>query len=130
MVNKLNIFSDHRGGYLIPFEFMDLPFSPKRIFTITDVPKDEIRGDHAHYETQQILICIKGEIMVYLDYGYKHEEILLRKGEHVFVDKMIWDSQKFLTGDDFMVVISSTHYDINDYITNKEEFYKKIISEK
>jgi len=126
MGNKLNIFNDDRGGYLIPFEFIDLPFLPKRIFTVTDVPKDGLRGEHAHYNTQQILICIKGEIMVYLDHGYKNEEILLRKGEHVFIDKMVWDSQRFLTGDDFMVVISSTHYDINDYILTKKEFYKKI----
>jgi hypothetical protein len=126
MGNKLNIFNDDRGGYLIPFEFINLPFLPKRIFTVTDVPKDGLRGEHAHYNTQQILICIKGEIMVYLDYGYKYEEILLRKGEHVFIDKLVWDSQRFLTGDDFMVVISSTHYEISDYILNKEEFYKKI----
>lgn len=125
MENKLNIFNDHRGGYLIPFEFIDLPFTPKRIFTVNDVPKDGIRGEHAHYETQQILICAKGEIMVYLDYGYKYEEILLKKGEYTFVEKMVWDSQKFLTGSDFMVVLASTNYNINDYIMDKEDFYKK-----
>jgi mannose-6-phosphate isomerase class I len=126
MENKLKIFNDDRGGYLIPFEFTDLPFLPKRIFTVAEVPKNGLRGEHAHYETQQILICIKGEIMVYLDYGYKYEEVLLKKGDNIFIDKMVWDSQRFLTGDDFMVVISSTNYDINDYILNKEEFYKKI----
>jgi len=71
MSNILRIFEDDRGGSLIPFEFKDLPFIPKRIFTVVGVPKDSIRGDHAHYETQQILICIKGEILVSLDYGYK-----------------------------------------------------------
>jgi hypothetical protein len=28
-----------------------------------------------------------------------------------------------LTGDDVMVVLSSTNYDINDYIVDKDKFY-------
>jgi len=129
-MKKNKIFTDDRGGNLLPFEFIDLPFKPKRIFTVTDVPKNSIRGEHAHYETQQILICVKGEIIVYLDNGYKLDEITIKDGESVFIDKMIWDYQKFMTGDDVMVVVSSTHYDIKDYILNKDEFYKKINSNK
>jgi len=124
-MKKINIFTDQRGGKLFPFEFTDLPFVPKRIFTITDVPKGSIRGYHAHYQTQQILICIKGEIIVYLDNGSNVEEYLLKEGDSVFVDKMIWDSQKFETGNEIMVVVCSTLYDIDDYIFDKEEFYNK-----
>ena len=31
-MNKIKIFTDDRGGNLLPFEFIDLPFTPKRIF--------------------------------------------------------------------------------------------------
>lgn len=125
-MKKLKIFTDERGGNLLPFEFIDLPFIPKRVFTVTDVPVGSIRGEHAHYETQQILICVKGEIIVYLDNGYKVDEVVIKEGESVFIDKMIWDSQKFMTGNDIMIVICSSHYNINDYILDKEDFYKKI----
>jgi dTDP-4-dehydrorhamnose 3,5-epimerase-like enzyme len=130
-MNKLNIFTDERGGDLIPFELFNLPFECKRIFTVSNVPKNSIRGEHAHYETQQILLCVKGKILVCLDYGFKYEEVEINQGEYIFIDKMVWDSQKFLTGDDVMVVMCSTNYTINDYILDKNDFYIKtaIISE-
>lgn len=121
-MQKIQIFTDHRGGNLLPLEFENLPFSPKRIFTVTDVPKDGIRGQHAHYETQQILICVKGEIAVSIDDGIEEKESIITEGETFFIDKMVWDSQKFLTGEDIMLVICSTNYDIEDYIFDKSEF--------
>jgi UDP-2-acetamido-3-amino-2,3-dideoxy-glucuronate N-acetyltransferase len=123
-MNKLNIFKDERGGFLIPFEFLDLPFTPKRIFMVSDVPKNGVRGEHAHFSTQQILICVKGQILVGLDYGLKYEEHIIDQGETIFIDKLVWDFQKFLTGDDVMCVVSSTNYNISDYIFDKNEFYK------
>lgn len=125
-MKKYKIFTDERGGNLLPFEFSDLPFIPKRVFTVTDVPIGSIRGEHAHYETQQILVCVKGEIVVYLDNGHEITETIIREGESIFIDKMVWDSQKFITGNEVMVVICSTHYNIYDYILDKDEFYKKI----
>lgn len=131
MINKLNIYKDVvRGGTLIPFEFIDIPFIPKRIYTVTGIPKNAIRGEHAHYETQQILVCIKGTIIIYLDNGYSVQECVLNEGEHVFMDKLVWDHQKFTTDDDIMLVISSTHYDINDYILDKEKFYQIVRNNK
>ena len=37
-----------------------LPFVPKRFFAIYDVPGREVRGEHAHRELEQFLICLKG----------------------------------------------------------------------
>ena len=131
MIEKLTLFKDQeRGGTLIPFEFFNMPFEPKRIYMVTGIPKGAIRGEHAHHETQQILICAKGQIIVYLDNGSKVDEFILNEGDFVFMDKLVWDYQKFMTDDDVMVVISSTHYDISDYITDKDEFYKIIKSRK
>ena len=36
-----------KGGSLFPLELMDL-FEAKRVFWVTDAPKGQIRGDHAH----------------------------------------------------------------------------------
>lgn len=127
MTDKLKIYKDvERGGSLLPFEFIDLPFTTKRVFVVTDIPKDSIRGEHAHYETQQIIVCVKGRIIVYLDNGYRVEERVLEEGDFVFVDKMIWDSQKFTTGEDVMLVLCSTHYNVEDYILDRETFYQLI----
>ncbi len=117
------IYEDERGK-LLPIEFSKLNFIPKRIFSVYDVPKDEIRGEHAHYNTIQLIVCIKGRVIVGLDDGHKKTEIEISSGESVFVDKLVWDWQKFLTGDDHILVLCSTEYNIDDYILDKQFFYK------
>lgn len=119
----MKIYTDDRGN-LIPLQFNELKFIPKRIFTVSDVPKDSIRGEHAHYETIQYLWCVKGKILVSLDDGKNIKEEILNPGQGIYIDNFVWDYQKFLTGDDVIVVLASTYYDINDYIINKETFYK------
>lgn len=123
-----NIFSDVRGGYLIPIEFNSLTFQPKRIFSVSDVPTNHTRGEHAHHTTEQVLLCVKGSIAVHLDNGKTNGPVttILLPGQSIYIPKMVWDSQTFLTGRDFMVVLASTHYDINDYILHKDEFYRLI----
>lgn len=118
-----NIIKDKRGS-LIPIEFSKLSFKPVRVFSVFDVPKGEIRGNHSHYNTIQQIICIKGEVIVGLDYGDKIEEIKILPGQSVLVDKLVWDWQKFLTGHDHIIVLCSTNFDKNDYIEDREIFYK------
>ena len=122
-VKQLNHFVEDEG-ILYPIEFKDLPFEPKRVFYVTDVPKDEERGLHAHHETEQILICIKGKILVKTFDANKneHDERIIVPGESVYVGKLIWDSQIYLTGDDIMMSICSTSYDTEDYIHSIEEY--------
>ena len=111
-------------GSLSALDFGALAFDPKRIFYVKDVPKNTERGNHAHRNTQQYLICLEGEIQVKLFDGLKETYHLLRRHEMIFVDKMIWDSQTYLTGRDILLAVCSTEYDPNDYITDIQEFKK------
>tara|TARA_Y100000296_G_scaffold47189_1_gene54088 strand:- start:617 stop:913 length:297 start_codon:yes stop_codon:yes gene_type:complete len=94
------------------------------VFYVTGVPAGDERGQHAHYETQQLLICLQGKISVHLYDGYKTETIVMRQHESVFVDKMIWDSQTYETGKDIMLSLCSTEHDKEDYIEDINEFEK------
>jgi len=123
MIDELKNITD-KDGSLTPIEFKDLSFIPKRIFYVTNVPINELRGQHAHFETQQLLICIKGVIGVKLHDGNALKQYVIKEGESIFVDKMIWDSQSFLTGNDILLVICNTEYDRKDYIEDFEEFKK------
>lgn len=119
---KHHFFHDEKGT-LVPIEFSTLPFVPQRIFYVYNVPEGMVRGNHAHYKTQQFLICLKGEIVVTLNDGIHDTEIFeLQEGHSCFVDKMIWDSQIFMTGKDVLLVLSSTPYDKDDYIFNYFDF--------
>ena len=115
---KLKSFEDKRGN-LLPFEFSNLSFNPKRLFIVNDVPKGSRRGEHAHFKTYQQLICIQGKIKVGLNYGGKvFKEFILNQHETLLIKPMLWDWQEFLTGKDTLLVICSTVYNPKDYITD------------
>lgn len=113
-------------GILVPIEFDQLPFEPRRLFYVKDVPKGEERGMHAHYKTEQILTCIKGEILVKLFDGVKWDATVLTPDTYIYIGPMVWDSQVFLTGEDFLISICSTPYDKNDYIEDMNQFIKEV----
>ena len=103
-------------GTLSYVDFDDLKFKPKRMYFIFGVPKDEIRGKHGHKRDQQYLTCIKGKIKVKLISKDETREQVLAQGESIFVDKMVWGEQQYLTGEDVMHVLCSTKFDKEDYI--------------
>ena len=122
-IDNLKTFSDTRGD-LIPVEFEDLPFTPKRVFIVKGCPAGAIRGNHAHYTTMQYLICLKGRIKVFVYDGNCSDECTLKEGQATFIDVLQWDSQEFITGKDVLLVICSTPFKIEDYIYNVLEFEK------
>lgn len=117
---------EHSGpeGSLVPIEFSNIPFEPKRVFYVYGVPKNQVRGMHAHYTTQQVLTCVRGQIKVVLDDGTNKRDTILNEGESIFVDRMVWDSQTFLTEDSMLLSICSSAYNIDDYILDYDKFKK------
>ena len=128
MIDTLKSYEDERGC-LVPIEFNKLPFTPKRIFVITNVPKNIIRGNHSHYKTKQLLICINGKVEVILNDGNSETITLLKKNDSLLIDNLIWDSQKFLTESTELLVLCSTEYDIDDYIMDFDKFKKIKLNE-
>ena len=118
---SLGVFSDHRGD-LIPIEFDDLPFVPKRIFLVKNVPKLQIRGDHAHYNTKQIIYCLQGSVEVKIDDGVCVKVKKLKAGENLYIPNKTWDKQRYLKDNTILLVICSTLYDKNDYIDDYNVF--------
>lgn len=122
-IKKLNAFHDERGD-LTPLEFSDLPFTPQRLFIVKNVEKGIERGKHAHHKTRQFLICLKGIIKVVTHDGIAYDEGLLSEGYATLIETYHWDWQEFLTGDDTLLVICSTSYNMKDYIFNWDKFLK------
>jgi len=114
-------FTDDRGT-LVPVEFKGLLFEPKRLFYVTGVPRGQVRGQHAHREGQQYLICQAGEIGVTLNDGESEKTCILQSGQGILIEKMVWGSQEFRTRGAILLVICSSEYDKDDYITDMEEF--------
>ena len=59
----------------------DLPFAPKRFFVVHGVPSAEVRGEHAHRECHQFMVCTSGSVTVLVDDGSDRAEVEFRRPE-------------------------------------------------
>jgi acetyltransferase-like isoleucine patch superfamily enzyme len=100
-----------------------LPFVPRRIFAVFDVPSTKVRGEHAHRQCDQFLVALKGSIAVLCDDGEQRQEVTLDSPETgLLLPSMIWGVQYKYTPDALLLVCASHEYDADDYIRNYDEF--------
>ena len=120
---SLKTFTDSEGS-LVPIESgLSVPFEIKRVFYIFEVHDQKDRGEHSHHTTEQVLICLNGQVKVLCDDGKdKKEWVLDKPNEALYIPNLIWDEQAYLTPDSVLLVFANTHYDETDYITDYEEF--------
>jgi UDP-2-acetamido-3-amino-2,3-dideoxy-glucuronate N-acetyltransferase len=91
---ELPIIADLRGNLSFAELGQSLPFLVKRYFVIFDVPDHEIRGEHAHKQLHQYLVCVKGSGTVIVDDGENRDEILLDSaGIGLYLPPMVWATQ-------------------------------------
>ncbi len=114
-------------GKLTFAQYPQIPFKIQRIYYIYDCTPGLPRGAHAHYQTQQVLFCLRGTVDIILDNGKKQKTITLddpKKG--IFLDKLIWHDMRNINQDTFMLVLASKVYNPHDYIRNYEMFLKEV----
>ncbi len=122
---KLNCISDDRGS-LTPIEACkDIPFEIKRVYYITDVPENSIRGGHAHKSLEQVIICLNGSVTIKLDNGQEKETFILDKNNTaLYLNSHVWcDMYNFKSGTVLLVLVPE-YYDKSDYISNYNEFFE------
>lgn len=106
-------------GVLIAYDFSLLPFQPRRVFTITDVPAGTSRGGHAHTRGHQLLSCIRGAVEVTtLDHGYRSEIVLTPGSGDLLLGPGDWSQQTYLTEDAALLVLCSEPYDPATYTSS------------
>jgi acetyltransferase-like isoleucine patch superfamily enzyme len=126
-VHELPKIEDLRGNLSV-IEFQkNLPFEVKRCFWIYGVPSSEVRGEHAHIECHQFIVCIAGSIQLLLDNGNKREQLKLdRSTLGVHIPPKNWAIQYQYSKDAVLLVFASHHYDEKDYIRDYDSFLKII----
>lgn len=120
---QLSIHKDMRGS-LIASEFQkDLPFTPKRVFFVYNIPSKKVRGEHAHKTCEQFLICIKGKVSALIDNGTGRSQIELDSPEKgLYMPAMIWGTQYNYSEDAILLCFASKKYDDSDYIRDYSEY--------
>jgi UDP-2-acetamido-3-amino-2,3-dideoxy-glucuronate N-acetyltransferase len=118
-------FIDERGALNLLESSKELPFTPKRVFWVTGVPKGSERGFHAHKTGNQLLVCLQGKILLTLKTHSEEEKIVLSaESPGVWMKNMVWGEQTFLTEDSVLLVFASNDFDESDYLRDFEEFLK------
>ena len=122
-IHLMRQISDPRGSLIVSEIASELPFEPKRIFSIFQVPSSEIRGEHAHKKCAQFIICLTGTVRILLDNGCTRREVILDRPEMgIYMPPMIWGTQYRYSPDATLLILASLEYQSEDYIRNYDEF--------
>ena len=85
---------DLRGSLVAANFSSDLPFVPRRASTVFDVPTKDVRGEHAHRQCEQFLLCLVGSVSCVVDNGTMRQEFRLNQPDvGLYVPAMVWRSQ-------------------------------------
>jgi UDP-2-acetamido-3-amino-2,3-dideoxy-glucuronate N-acetyltransferase len=116
---------DPRGNLTVGEFESEIPFSPKRYFIVSGVPSGAIRGEHAHKQCHQFLVCAHGQFRLSLDDGITRFETRLDKPNVGFyVPPMIWCRHWQYSTDAALLVFASRTYDPADDIREYGTFLK------
>lgn len=124
-LKKFKILGDNRGQLIALEESKEIPFDFKRVFYIYGTQKGVARGQHSHYETKQLLVCVSGSCKVSLDDGKEKNIYVLDRPEiGLFQNKLIWGKMFDFSSDCVLMVLASDFYDDKDYIRDYDTFLK------
>lgn len=122
---KMPRIVDNRGSLTVGEFGKTIPFFVKRYFMVFDVPSIEMRGEHAHKECHQFLICVRGSCAVIADDGENRQEFTLNQPDvGIYLPPMTWGIQYKYSEDAILLVFASHYYDASDYIRDYSEFKK------
>lgn len=126
-LHALPHFADIRGDLVVAEFARDLPFAPRRQFLVFNVPSEETRGEHAHRQCHQFLVCVHGSVTVLADDGVHRQSFVLDAptvGLHL--PPMTWGVQYRYSADAVLLVLASEPYDEADYIRRYDQFLEAV----
>lgn len=120
---------DERGKLVIVEGSKDVPFEIKRLFYIYGSDYDVIRGRHANRKSEFVLINVSGSSKVKVYDGNKEEVFVLDKpNTGIYLPNMVWKDMYDFSEDSVLLVLSSEHYDSQEYIRDFDEYIKEVKS--
>jgi dTDP-4-dehydrorhamnose 3,5-epimerase-like enzyme len=118
-------FEDPRGNLTFIEECKHVPFKIERSYWIYDVPGGQIRGGHCFKKQQELVVALSGSLDVVVDNGHEKQTFCLNRSYYgLYLPAGIWRHMENFSTNSLALVISSTHYDSDDYISDYEHFLK------
>ena len=119
----LQNFQEDRGNLGVVEFSRDMKFQPERAFFSFGVPARQQRGNHAHRECHQLLLCLGGTCLIELDTGHeKHQLIMDSPLYGLYIPPMVWCIQREFSASATLLVFASHRYEESDYLRNYDDF--------
>lgn len=114
---------DLRGNLSFIEELNHIPFTVNRAYWIYDVPGGEVRGGHAFKEQQEFIIALSGSFDVIVDDGNSKKIFSLNRSYYgLYIPQRMWRQMRNFSTNSLALVLSSTHYNADDYIYEYKDF--------
>lgn len=103
-----------------------LPFAVQRVFWTYYTPESIVRGRHAHYRNEQVLVAVAGRIIVTTELANGDIQIfrLEDPGVGLYVPPCAWHTMQY-SHTAVQLVLSSQVYDEDDYIRDYDAFRRQ-----
>ena len=126
-LHRMPLINDIRGSLTVGEFERTVPFPVRRYFVVFDVPSAETRGEHAHRQCAEFLVCIKGHCSVVADDGERREEFLLDRPQiGLLLPPMVWRVHYKYSPEAVLMVFASHYYDPADYIRDYMQFIAEV----
>lgn len=111
----LTVFPDSGAASL------DMPI--RRVFAVSGVPANGVRGDHAHRWCTQAVVCLHGSVTIALDDARRScTHVLDAPGTGIRIPPGIWNTLTF-SGPEAVIIVFCDHpYDEADYLRDRAAF--------
>ena len=117
-------------GYLVAMEgeSEEIPFLIRRAFYIYGSNSEVVRGCHANYNTEFMLINVNGKCRIRTDNGNGsiHDYELDERNKGVYIPAMVWKDMYDFSDDCIMLALASEHYDPDEYIREYDLFVRRV----
>ena len=119
----LPLVPERRGNLTFVEGDVHIPFAIKRVYYLYDIPSGAERGQHAHKELQQLIICMSGSFSIVIDDGNSTKEFFMDSpSKGLYLPPMIWRDIKSFSKGSVCMVLASEVYLESDYIRNYSTF--------
>ena len=120
---ELPKIKDPRGNLTVIESGMNVPFEVKRNYWIYDVPSGMWRDGHAFKTQEEFIVSLSGSFDVVVNDGTGEKTFHLARPQiGLYVPPMTWRHLDNFSTNSVALVLSSTHYDADDYIEDFELF--------
>ncbi len=120
---ELKKIKDPRGNLTSIESGIDVPFQVMRNYWIYDVPSGMWRDGHAFKEQHEFIIALSGSFDVVVNDGIKEQIFHLSRPQiGLYIPNLTWRHINNFSTNSVALVLTSTHYNPDDYIEDFENF--------